>query len=111
MGSNNHLQPFSQKQSLQSIVLKENEMKHFFSDREIEIIVVIEGTDELTGSTVQARHSYKHDQDILWNHTFEACIFPNRNRRNENSSFCCSMERGESSTACFVDFTLFHNTR
>ena len=47
------------------------------SDREAELIVLVEGTDEMTGSAVQARHSYRWD-DIVYDSTFVPCIFPRR---------------------------------
>lgn len=49
--------------------------KMFFEDRNIEIVILLEGTDELTGAVIQARHSYTYN-DILWNHTFAPCVFP-----------------------------------
>ena len=53
------------------------EIKAFLSDREAELIVLVEGTDEMTGSAVQATHSYRWD-DIVYNATFAPCIFPRR---------------------------------
>ena len=51
------------------------EIKRFMSDREAELIVLVEGTDEMTGAAVQARHSYRWD-DIVFDATFAPCIFP-----------------------------------
>jgi len=52
-----------------------DEIKRFMSDREAELIVLVEGTDEMTGAAVQARHSYRWD-DIVFDATFAPCIFP-----------------------------------
>lgn len=57
--------------------------KHYFEDRNIEIVILLEGTDELTGAVIQARHSYTYN-DIVWNHTFAPCVFPCE--RNMSSS-------------------------
>lgn len=51
------------------------ECQKFFVDRNIEIVVLLEGADELTGAIIQARHSYTYD-DIQWDHTFVPCVFP-----------------------------------
>ncbi|CAM9267867.1 unnamed protein product [Ectocarpus sp. 8 AP-2014] len=64
----------------------------YIQDRELEVVVILEGTDTSTGSTVQqARHSYCWE-DILWDRTFACCV-----------------TRGEDG-ACEVDFSKFHDT-
>ncbi|CAM9642783.1 unnamed protein product [Ascophyllum nodosum] len=63
----------------------------FLQDRELEVVVILEGTDTATGSTVQARHSYCWE-DIQWNRTFASCV--------------TQAEDG----ACLVDFSKFHDT-
>lgn len=40
---------------------------------QLEIVVLIEGADALTSSSVQARYSYTH-RDIVWDHTFASCV-------------------------------------
>eukprot|EP00904_Undaria_pinnatifida_P013732 jgi/Undpi1/948/HiC_scaffold_10.g04412.m1 len=63
----------------------------YIQDRELEVVVILEGTDTSTGSTVQARHSYCWE-DIRWNRTFASVV-----------------SRGEDG-ACEVDFSKFHDT-
>mmetsp|Transcript_19161 Transcript_19161/g.26973 ORF Transcript_19161/g.26973 Transcript_19161/m.26973 type:complete len:360 (+) Transcript_19161:919-1998(+) len=52
-----------------------NEIIQFLSDRDAELIILLEGTDEVTGTTVQARHSYCWN-DISFDSTFATCVFP-----------------------------------
>jgi hypothetical protein len=51
------------------------EISSFLQDRHAEIIVFLEGTCEITGLTLQARHSYRIE-DIAFHHTFAPCVFP-----------------------------------
>mmetsp|Transcript_18110 Transcript_18110/g.49398 ORF Transcript_18110/g.49398 Transcript_18110/m.49398 type:complete len:522 (-) Transcript_18110:31-1596(-) len=104
----------------------------FLSDREAEIVVLVEGTDELTGAIIQARHSYT-TSDLAWDHVFVPCVFPNpqyshqangeRNQSQilhesssslnvrETRSFCCCFgKRRTKKPVCFVDFGSFHDT-
>ena len=53
----------------------QQDISDFLQDRHAEIIVFLEGTCEITGMTLQARHSYKCE-DIVFNHTFAPCVFP-----------------------------------
>jgi hypothetical protein len=78
------------------------EIEKFLLDREAEVLVLVEGTDEGTGSATQARHSYKA-ADLAWNHTFVPCVFPyqNRNRRRRQSNL---------DPVCSVDFMRFHDS-
>lgn len=69
-----------------------NMVNRFIDDRNIEIIVLIEGQDSTTGGVVQARHSYKYD-DILWNTSFLPCV-----------------SQDELDGAPIIDFRLFHLT-
>ncbi|KAL7560652.1 hypothetical protein ACA910_001336 [Epithemia clementina (nom. ined.)] len=103
----------------------------FLSDRHAEIVVLVEGTDELTGATIQSRHSYT-PQDLAWDHSFVPCIFPTNNfdedteegsgqQRNQGSrserfrsrwqqrQIQAGQRRGAPS--CIVDFAAFHSTR
>ncbi|KAL3912552.1 MAG: hypothetical protein SGARI_001096, partial [Bacillariaceae sp.] len=50
-------------------------MHSFLDDRDAELVVLVEGTDEGTGQNVQARHSYK-TCDIAWNEAFAECVHP-----------------------------------
>ena len=76
------------------------QIQAFWMDRGLEVIVLVEGTDELTGAAIQARHSYctspplesqevenrttgareddeNHDEgDVVWNRAFANCILP-----------------------------------
>lgn len=58
-----------------TIASSEQNISEFLRDRHAEIIVFLEGTCEVTGMTLQARHSYKCE-DIVFNHTFAPCVFP-----------------------------------
>ena len=88
------------------------DIKSFLEDRETEIVLLLEGTDELTGAVIQARHSYTIDE-LVWNHRFASCTYPYsayleggtapprllRRRRNRRDH-----------PRCAVDFALFHET-
>eukprot|EP00980_Cylindrotheca_fusiformis_P011972 scaffold2830_cov131-Cylindrotheca_fusiformis.AAC.93 len=71
------------------------EMSRFMIDRDMEIVVLVQGVDEATGATTQARHSYK-TCDLAWDHTFESCVRPVASER-------------QSSAAVQVDFSMFHD--
>eukprot|EP00929_Paragymnodinium_shiwhaense_P055020 TRINITY_DN27598_c0_g1_i4.p1 TRINITY_DN27598_c0_g1~~TRINITY_DN27598_c0_g1_i4.p1 ORF type:complete len:446 (-),score=52.46 TRINITY_DN27598_c0_g1_i4:195-1532(-) len=58
-------------------------------DNELEILVLVEGIEPLTSSTLQARHSYCAD-DIVFNACFQRCVFK------------------EADGACRVNLTAFH---
>jgi hypothetical protein len=47
-------------------------VRAYWLDRNMEVIVIVEGTDELTGACIEARHSYTVD-DVAWNHSFAPC--------------------------------------
>eukprot|EP00581_Thalassiosira_minuscula_P012123 CAMPEP_0183712090 /NCGR_PEP_ID=MMETSP0737-20130205/7340_1 /TAXON_ID=385413 /ORGANISM="Thalassiosira miniscula, Strain CCMP1093" /LENGTH=638 /DNA_ID=CAMNT_0025940667 /DNA_START=1 /DNA_END=1913 /DNA_ORIENTATION=- len=53
----------------------QDEITHFLQDRQAEIIVCLEGTCEVTGMALQARHSYRME-DIAFHQTFAPCVFP-----------------------------------
>jgi Inward rectifier potassium channel transmembrane domain/Inward rectifier potassium channel C-terminal domain len=50
-------------------------IEQFLLDREAEMVVVLEGTDELTGAASQTRHSYSV-RDLVWDHSFVPCVYP-----------------------------------
>lgn len=56
-------------------VPSQEDVASFLLDRQAEIIAFLEGTCEVTGMTLQARHSYRIE-DIAFNHTFAPCVFP-----------------------------------
>jgi hypothetical protein len=49
-------------------------VQRYMRDRQVEIIVIVEGVDAATGGMVQARHSYTSDE-IEWDKSFECCVF------------------------------------
>jgi hypothetical protein len=54
---------------------EEREMvQRYMRDRQVEIIVIVEGVDAATGGMVQARHSYT-SEEIEWDRSFECCVF------------------------------------
>jgi hypothetical protein len=72
----------------------------FLQDRDAELVVLVEGTDEGTGQYVQARHSYK-TSDIAWNKAFAECVYPyNRRQRRGPSSL---------DPVVTMDFSKFHD--
>jgi len=77
-------------------------IRNFLYDRDVEMVVLVEGTDEITGAVTQARHSYKLC-DIAFNHTFTDCVHPYHRSRQRNI--------GSSSLdpAVTIDFTKFHD--
>jgi hypothetical protein len=60
-----------------AVLPTEDEITRFLQDRQAEIIVFLEGTCEVTGMALQARHSYRIE-DIAFHKTFAPCIFPAR---------------------------------
>lgn len=82
---------------------EQEEITRFLQDREAEIVVIVEGIDEITSSTIQCRHSYRYD-DIEWNHTFSPCVEPrSKNKRGRDSNELYSIIDG-----CTVDLGKFH---
>ena len=65
-------------QSLQNNMQQQpsqEEITHFLKDRQAEIICFLEGTCEVTGMALQARHSYRIE-DVAFHQTFAPCVFP-----------------------------------
>ena len=106
----------------------QEEIQLFLQDRHSEIIVFLEGTCEITGSQLQARHSYRVE-DIVFNHTFAPCVFPgtshsdaskkkwyNRSNNKAKVEDCSAateemdsmMHQQGQSAALEVDFGQFH---
>jgi hypothetical protein len=75
-------------------------IESFLLDRDTEIVVLVEGTDEGTGAATQARHSYKA-ADIAWNHTFLPCVRPYTSHRQRG--------RSDGDPVCSIDFSKFHD--
>lgn len=63
-------------------------LRHIGS-KELEVIVLVEGIDPTTSSTLQARHSYNYD-DIVCNASFQRCV-----QQTDDG-------------ACEIDFDAFH---
>ncbi|CAJ1940232.1 unnamed protein product [Cylindrotheca closterium] len=76
-----------------------NSLEDFWWDRNVEVVVLVQGVDEATGATTQARHSYKAS-DLRWNHTFVSCIRPAPRTTRRSST--------RQSMAAEVDFSSFH---
>jgi len=79
-----------------------NILQDFWWDRNVEVVVLVQGVDEATGATTQARHSYKVC-DLAWDHTFVPCARPAPASRRWSST-----RRQRQSMAVQVDFSLFH---
>ncbi|KAF0724968.1 hypothetical protein AaE_009738 [Aphanomyces astaci] len=60
---------------------------------ELEVVVILEGTDSTTGNTMQARFSYTA-HDMSWNHTFARCV-----------------SRDPVTNGAHIDFDKFHDLR
>ncbi|CCI45652.1 unnamed protein product [Albugo candida] len=68
------------------------DMIHHWKESQLEVIVLIEGIDAVTSSTIQVRQSYRQE-DIVFNHQFENCV-----------SIC------PKSGGAVIDFNRFHET-
>jgi potassium inwardly-rectifying channel subfamily J len=85
----------------------------FWRDRDVEVVVLLEGTDELTGAAIQAKHSYSAD-DFAWNETFVPCVRPfvqtgdTEIRRRLRRRW--GRNNASNSPVCLVDFSIFHET-
>lgn len=104
-------------------------VERFVQDRQTEIIVLVEGSDELTGAVIQTRHSYTY-RDLAWNQSFLPCVFPYSEEddndggddesvgdqsltgpRSWNVFGRHALEDHRSPTkACVIDFAKFHET-
>ena len=82
----------------------------------MEIIIVIEGTDELTGTCTQTKQSYTY-QDIQWNAQFVPCMYPATAAASNSATSIGSNHRSSVNTTstnrggdgCIVDFATFHS--
>jgi len=75
-------------------------IQDFMYDRDIELVVLVNGTDEGTGAATQARHSFKLC-DIAWNYKFADCVHPYSRRQRSGPS---SLDPVVS-----IDFSKFHD--
>ena len=96
----------------QAQVHEKTEMEAFLRDRDIEVIVQVEGVDELTGQALQARHSYRWS-DLAFDFTFAPCVQPwnGVSENDESSSWLDNRrcERREGEPICSIDFARFHD--
>jgi hypothetical protein len=54
---------------------RDEALRRYLSDCNVEIIVLVEATEAITGSSLQARHSYAFNSgDIVFDHTFVPCV-------------------------------------
>lgn len=83
-----------------------SETEAFLRDRQAEIVILVEGTDELTGAAIQARHSYSV-RDLAWNHALAPCIFPYQEERFQVRQ--STWFRRRTLPTCVVDFNAFHD--
>jgi Inward rectifier potassium channel transmembrane domain/Inward rectifier potassium channel C-terminal domain len=125
--------PILESQSVMSLELES--YRDYWQDRSLEVIVLVEGTDELTGAKIQTRHSYTH-ADVAWNHQFVPCTRPSSvnvdaysisavpvstmrameegrdgEERGGGTDSIASQPRNSSVPACVVDYAMFHNVR
>lgn len=89
-------------------------VQRFWMDRETEIVVLVEGTDELTGASIQTRHSYTC-ADLSWNERFVPCVFPYDETEDTaaigpRSIFRQCRLNAATKPVCVVDFECFHDT-
>jgi hypothetical protein len=106
--------------------------RDYWQDRALEVVVLVEGTDELTGATIQTRHSYTY-ANIAWNCKFQPCVLrpsstttimdtttlpmTTMESTEASTSTATTIERSNdpswlrptnAATACIVDYALFH---
>lgn len=93
----------------------QHQVQEFWKDRGVEIVVLLEGTDELTGAVIQTRHSYstscdEEDGDVVWNRAFVNCILPYHDSDLMNDEEVAAPEEPCIGPVCTVDFSKFHDT-
>lgn len=69
-------------------------LEAWWGEAEVEVVVLVEGTDPLTSNSLQAKFSYKLPLDLAWNSAFAPCV----GARHRDGG-------------CVVDLTRFHATR
>ncbi|KAG6576332.1 uncharacterized protein IUM83_17724 [Phytophthora cinnamomi] len=50
-----------------------DEIKQYWAESQLEVVVLVEGIDAVTSATIQVRHSYKAE-DIMFNHRHVNCV-------------------------------------
>jgi hypothetical protein len=105
--SNNNLNNHSHQSAPATIM---DDSARFLQDRQAEIVILVEGTDDLTGAAIQTRHSYTF-QDLAWNETFVPCVYPYSSDRDGPGRWLRLFRRKPLTTpVCVVDFARFHDT-
>mmetsp|Transcript_22625 Transcript_22625/g.62980 ORF Transcript_22625/g.62980 Transcript_22625/m.62980 type:complete len:360 (-) Transcript_22625:1420-2499(-) len=79
---------------------RDRAIRDFWYDRDVEVVVLVDGTDEGTGAATQARHSYKLS-DVCWDSKFAECVHPYRRRQRSGPP---SLDPVVS-----IDFSRFHD--
>ena len=85
-----------------------DEMYDFLRDGAAEIVVMVEGTDELTGHSLQARHSYSVE-DVAFDHTFGSCVEPWTTDCDTSRRSCLPRRHGD--PVVRIDFSKFHDLK
>jgi hypothetical protein len=82
----------------------------YLRNRDVEIIVQVEGIDELTGQALQARPSYRWN-DLAWDCPFAPCVQLWTGHVNGQISWLGGRqcERRDGDPICSVDFACFHD--
>ena len=92
---------------------------------ECEVLVLVEGVEQMTGCSVQARHSYA-PEDLVWDASFPPCVFSAFDDDNATSGAAAADVRssggvfgywkgddagaGAGGGGCRIDFSRFHDT-
>ena len=71
-----------------------------------EVIVLVEGVEQMTGCSVQARHSYAPN-DMVWDRTFPPCVSTGPSVSSDSAALDANRSPV---TACSIDFAKFHRT-
>uniref|UniRef100_A0AAV1V587 Uncharacterized protein n=1 Tax=Peronospora matthiolae TaxID=2874970 RepID=A0AAV1V587_9STRA len=69
------------------------EIKQYWAECQMEVVVLVEGIDAVTSTTIQVRHSYKAE-DITFNHRHVNCV-----------------DVDPATGGAVIDFNLFHETK
>lgn len=63
------------KREAPSVPAEEASLRHHLEHSDLEVLVVVEGIEPYTSSTLMARHSYNYKAgEILFNHAFPPCV-------------------------------------
>jgi len=65
--------PSMRQWAVASVERQRQEVEEFLSERYVEVVVLVEGIEPTTSSTLQARHSYLFPVDVVWDRDFADC--------------------------------------